>query len=143
MPFTGSHEPGRSVLPSFLTPPVAVAAIWVAIAPYLVTAAPALERALIGPLPGAVALAFALADYGLWRRRGRPWHDWHVILLLLPAIAAGVWVAVGALVLDAGLTRVQLLVAAVGPGVALVGLLTTAVSYHGRHHPDEYRLPPA
>ena len=60
-------------------------------------------------------------------------------MLLLPAIAAGVWVAVGALVLDAGLTREQLLAGAVGPGVALVGLLTTTISYHGRHHPDEYR----
>jgi hypothetical protein len=74
----------------------------------------------------------------VWRSRGRPWHDWLVILLLLPAIAAGVWVAVGALVLDAGLTREQLLGAAVGPGIALVGLLTTTISYHGRHHPDEY-----
>lgn len=139
MPFTGSREPGRSVLPSFLTPPVAVAAVWVAIAPYVLTDAGTLERALIGPVPGGVALVFALADYALWRRRGRPWHDWHVILLLLPAIAAGVWVAVGALVLDAGLTAAELLAAGVGPGVALVGLLTTTVSYHGRHHPDEYR----
>lgn len=139
MPFTGSREPGRSVLPSFLTPPVAVAAGWVAVAPYVLTDAGTLERALIGPVPGGVALVFALADYALWRRRGRPWHDWHVILLLLPAIAAGVWVAVGALVLDAGLTAAELLAAGVGPGVALVGLLTTAVSYHGRHHPDEYR----
>ena len=139
MPSTGSREPGRSVLPSFLTPPIAVAAAWVAIAPYVLTDATTLERALIGPVPGGVALVFALADYALWRRRGRPWHDWHVILLLLPAIAAGVWIAVGALVLDAGLTAAELLAAGVGPGVALVGLLTTTVSYHGRHHPDEYR----
>ncbi len=139
MPSTGSREPGRSVLPSFLAPPVAVAAAWVAIAPYVLTEATTLERALIGPVPGGVALVFALADYALWRRRGRPWHDWHMILLLLPAIAAGVWIAVGALALDAGLTREELLAAGVGPGVALVGLLTTTVSYHGRHHPDEYR----
>ncbi len=139
MPSTGSRGPGRSVLPSFLTPPIAVAAAWVAIAPYVLTDATALERALIGPVPGAVVLAFALGDYALWRGRGRPWHDWHVILLLLPAIAAGVWIAVGALVLDAGLTREELLAAGVGPGVALVGLLTTTVSYHGRHNPDEYR----
>ena len=69
-----------------------------------------------GPVPGGVAAAFAWGDYALWRSRGRPWHDWHVIVLLLPAIAAGVWVAVGALVLDAGLTREQLLAEAVGPG---------------------------
>lgn len=138
MPFSGSRAPGKSVLPSFLTPPIVAAASWVSIAVYVWTDASALDRALIGPVPGGVALAFAVWDYALWRRRGRPWHDWAVILLLLPAIAAGVWVAVGALVLDAGLSRAELLGIAVGPGVALVGLLTTTISYHGRHHPDEY-----
>ena len=133
------HPPGTSVLPSFLTPPVLAAATWVAVAPYVWGDASTLHRAVLGPIPGGVVLGCALADYVLWRRRGRPWHDWQVIVLLLPAIAAGVWVAVGALVLDAGLTREQLLATAVGPGVALVGLLTTLVSYHGRHHPDEYR----
>jgi hypothetical protein len=130
---------GKSVLPSFLTPPILVAAVWVAIAVEVWPDASALDRALVGPLPAAVVLVFALWDYVLWRRRGRPWHDWHVILLLLPAIAAGVWVGIGALVLDAGFSRAELLGLAVGPGIALVGLLTTAISYHGRHHPDEYR----
>jgi hypothetical protein len=111
----------------------------VAVAPYLFGDASTLERAILGPLPGAVALLFGAYDYVLWRRRGRPWHDWAVIVLLLPAIAAGVWVTVGALILDAELTPTQLLVTGVGPGVALIGLLTTTISYHGRHHPDEYR----
>jgi hypothetical protein len=131
--------PGESVLPSFATPPILAAAAWVAIAPYVWGDASTLDRAVLGPVPGAVAAAFTTADYAVWRAGGRPWHDWLVIILLLPAIAAGVWVAVGALVLEAGLTRAQLLAEAVGPGVALVGLLTTVISYHGRHHPDEYR----
>ena len=117
-------------------------AIWVAAAPYAWDELDGLERAVLGPVPGGVAAVFACWDYALWRRRGRPWHDWQVIVLLLPAIAAGVWVAVGALAIDAGLTREQLLAGAVGPGVALVGLLTTTISYHGRHHPDEYRQEP-
>jgi hypothetical protein len=62
-----------------------------------------------------------------------------VILLLLPAIAAGVWIGIGALALDAAFSREELLGIAVGPGIALVGLLTTTISYHGRHHPDEFR----
>jgi hypothetical protein len=139
MPFTGSPEPGKPVLPSFLTPPVVAAAVWVSITPYVATDASTLDRALVGPVPGGVALLFAVWDYVLWRRRGRPWHDWAVICLLLPAIAAGVWIGVGALVLDAGLSRTELLGIAVGPGIALVGLLTTVISYHGRHHPDEFR----
>jgi hypothetical protein len=126
------------VLPSFTTPAVVAVALWVAAAPYAWSEASGGDRVVLGPVPGAVAAIFAGADYALWRRRGRPWHDWQVILLLLPAVGAGVWVAVGALILDAGLTREQLLAAAVGPGVALVGLLTTTISYHGRHHPDEY-----
>jgi hypothetical protein len=133
------HPPGTSVLPSFTTPPALAAAAWVAVAPYLVGEASSLERAILGPLPGAVALLFAGLDYVLWRRRGRPWHDWAVIVLVLPAIAAGVWATIGALILDTGLSRTEILVTGVGPGVALIGLLTTTVSYHGRHHPDEYR----
>jgi hypothetical protein len=132
------HPPGTPVLPSFTTPPVLAAAAWVGVAPYVWSDASVLERAVLGPAPGGVALVFALADYLVWRLRGRPWHDWRVILLLLPAVSAGVWIAVGALALDAGLTREQLLGTAVGPGVGLVGLLTTTISYHGRHHPDEY-----
>mgnify|MGYP006181731793 CR=1 FL=1 len=32
----------------------------------------------------ALVLVLALADYRLWTARARPWHDWTVILLLLP-----------------------------------------------------------
>lgn len=113
--------------------------MWVAVAPYVWGEATTVERAVLGPVPGGVALACTLLAYALWRRRGRPWHDWLVILLLLPAVAAGVWVTTGPLLLDAGLTREQLLATAVGPGLALTGLVTTTISYHGRHHPDEYR----
>jgi hypothetical protein len=141
MRLSGSREPGRSVLPSFTTAAIALVAAWVSVAGYVWTEAGQVDRALTGPLPGAVALGFALGDYVLWRSRGRPWHDWPVILLLLPAIAAGVWTAIGALVLEAAFSREELLGIAVGPGIALVGLLTTTISYHGRHHPDEFRAP--
>jgi hypothetical protein len=142
MPCTGSpvhvDPEARGVLPSWLLGPAAAAAVWTAIAPYAVDLAgtPA-ERAGLGPLPGGVVLACALVDWRLWVQRGKPWHDWAVILLLLPAIAAAVWVAVGALVLDIGASRTDVLTSGVGPGVALVGLLTTTISFHGRHHPDE------
>lgn len=143
MPSTGSHEPGKSVLPSFATPPILLAGLWVVIAPFVWTGASTTEKVVLGPVPGAVVIAFTLWDYALWLRRVRPWHDWQVILLLLPPIAAGVWVAVGALILNAPYTRHELLGISVGPGVALVGLLVTVISYHGRHHPDEYRTPAA
>ena len=134
-------EQEKSVLPSFTTAAILVGAVWVAIGPYVwATGASDRDAVLIGPLPGAVACAFALADYALWRRRGRPWHDWQVIVLLLPAIAAAVWVTVGATILAAGLSRSELLALSLGPGVWLVGLLTTTISYHGRHHPDEQKL---
>jgi hypothetical protein len=139
MPSTGSRGPGKPILPSFLTPPTLAAAIWVSIAVYVWTDASTIDRALVGPVPGAVVLAFTLLDYLAWLRRSRPWHDWLVIVLLLPAIAAAVWVAVGALILDAGFSRSELLGISVGPGVALVGLLATTISYHGRHHPGEGR----
>jgi hypothetical protein len=128
---------GGRCSPRFSHPPILVAAAWVGVTVYVWPDASALDRALTGPLPGGIVLVFALWDYLLWRRRGRPWHDWHVILLLLPAIAAGVWIGIGALALDAGFSRSELLGIAVGPGIALVGLLTTTISYHGRHHPDE------
>lgn len=126
----------EGVLPSWLLPPTVAAALWVALAPFWLTDLATLDAELTGTLPGGVALVFAAADYVLWRRRGRPWHDWGVILLLLPAIAAGVWAAIGGLVLDLGLSREELLGLEVGPGVALTGLLTTTISYHGRHYPD-------
>lgn len=129
----------KSVLPSFATPPILAAATWVSVAVFIWPSVTTTEKVVTGPLPGAVVLVFALLDYLVWRRRGRPWHDWTVIVLLLPAIAAGVWIAVGALILEAPFSRNELLGIAVGPGVALVGLLTTVISYHGRHHPDEYR----
>ena len=95
---------------------------------------------LTGVLPAAVVAGLAVADYVLWERRARPWHDWGVILLLLPAIFASVWIAVGGLLLDTERTDGARLAYEVGPGVALVGLLCTLISYHGRHHPDEERL---
>jgi len=131
---------GKSVLPSFTTAAILIGAAWVIFGPYAwTTSAAHRDAVLIGPLPGAVVFAFALADFMLWRSRGRLWHDWHVIVLLLPAIAAAVWVTVGATILDARLTRPELLALSLGPGVWLVGLLTTTISYHGRHHPDEHR----
>ena len=90
---------------------------------------------LSGILPALVVLAFAAGDYYLWRRRGRRWHDWLVIVLLLPAIAAAVWIAVGGLVIGVEGSREHRLLLEVGPGVALTGLLCTLISYHGRHHP--------
>jgi len=92
---------------------------------------------LTGILPAALAGALALADYAIWERRGRPWHDWTVILLLIPAIFASVWIAVGGLVTGVERTDEAHLALEVGPGVALVGLLCTLVSHHGRHHPAD------
>jgi len=126
----------EGVLPSWLLPPTVAAALWVALAPFWLTDLSTLDAELTGTLPGGVVLVFAVADYVLWRRRTRPWHDWDVILLLLPAIGAGVWTAIGGLVLDLGLSREELLGLEVGPGVALTGLLATTISYHGRHYPD-------
>jgi uncharacterized membrane protein len=90
-----------------------------------------------GVLPAVVVLVLATVDYLLWERRGRPWHDWTVIVLLLPAIFAAVWIAVGGLATDVARAAGERLAFEVGPGVALVGLLCTLISYHGRHHPDE------
>jgi len=94
---------------------------------------------LTGALPAAVALALVLGGYARWERRGRPWHDWTVILVLLPAIAAAVWIAIGGLAMGVERTDAARLAYEVGPGVALVGLLCTLISYYGRHHPDEGR----
>ena len=79
----------------------------------------------------------AVAGYALWVRRERPWHDWTVILLLLPAILAAVWIAVGGLVTGVERSDEARLLVEVGPGVALTGLLCALISYHGRHHPLE------
>lgn len=90
-------------------------------------------------LPGALIAALALVDYVLWERRNRPWHDWLVVLLLLPAIFAAVWIGVGGLLLDVERTDSGRLVYEVGPGIGLTGLLCALISYHGRHHPFEAR----
>ena len=90
-----------------------------------------------GILPAGLAAGFTIAAYALWLRRKRPWHDWTVIALCLPAIAAAVWIAVGGLVVGTERTNAARLLFEVGPGVALTGLLCTLVSYHGRHHPDD------
>lgn len=92
---------------------------------------------LTGILPSVVVAAFAAADYRLWTVRGRPWHDWTVILLLLPPILSAVWIAVGGLVTGVERSDEARLLLEVGPGVALTGLLCTLISYHGRHHPEE------
>ncbi len=115
-------------MPRYLTAASAAVALWVAIG----------SRELwTGILPALVVLILALADYRLWTARARPWHDWTVILLLLPAILAAVWIAVGGLVTDVERSGDARLLLEVGPGVALTGLLCTLISYHGRHHPDE------
>jgi hypothetical protein len=117
-------------LPRYLTLASAALALWVAAAS---------REALTGILPALVLLALASADYALWERRRRPWHDWAVILLLLLPIFSAVWIAVGGLVTGVERSDEARLLLEVGPGVALTGLLCTLVSYHGRHHPDEER----
>ncbi len=92
---------------------------------------------LTGILPALTILVLAPVDYVLWARRNRPWHDWTVILLLLPAILAAVWIAVGGLVTGVERSDEARLLLEVGPGVALTGLLCTLISYHGRHHPPD------
>jgi len=88
-----------------------------------------------GIVPSGAAAAFAVAAYAVWLRLGRPWHDWTVIGLCLPAIGAAVWIATGGLVLGVERADAARLLFEVGPGVALTGLLCTLVSYHGRHRP--------
>ena len=114
-----------------------VAGAWTAVAPYALIDASDLDKAAIGPIPAGVVLATALLDWRLWLRRGKPWHDWTVIVLLLPAIGAAVWVNVGATLLELELTRPELMGVSIAPGITLIGLLTTTISFHGRHHPDE------
>ena len=117
-------------MPRYLTGAAVALALWTAIGS---------GEVLAGILPALVVLALAPADYVLWTRRRRPWHDWTVILLLLPAILAAVWIAVGGLVTGVERSDEARLLLEVGPGVALTGLLCTLVSYHGRHHPGERR----
>jgi hypothetical protein len=90
---------------------------------------------LTGILPAVVAALFAAADYRVWRRRGTPWHDPLVIVLLLPALAAALWMGAGGIALGVDRGRAGRLLLEVGPGLALTGLLTTLISYHGRRRP--------
>jgi hypothetical protein len=114
------------VLPSWLTPPIVAIGVAVAVAA---------GEVLTGMVPGALAAAFAAADYALWRNRGCPWHDRDVIALLLPALACAVWIGVGGLVLEVERSNDARLLLEVGPGIALTGMVTTLISYHGRHAP--------
>ncbi len=113
-------------LPDALTPAAVAVCLW---------AAAAGGDALTGVLPGAVGVVSAVADYVLWRRRSRPWHDPLVIVLLLPALAAGLWLGVGGTLLHVHRGEAGRLLLEVGPGLALTGLATTLISYHGRHRP--------
>jgi hypothetical protein len=115
-------------VPRYLTAGAVALALWVLAAS---------TEVLTGILPAALTLVLAPLDYRLWTSRGRPWHDWTVILLLLPAIFAAVWIAVGGLVTGVERSDEARLLFEVGPGVALTGLLCTLISYQGRHHPDE------
>ena len=88
-------------------------------------------------LPALVAAGFVGLDYALWVRRERPWHDPFVVALLLPALAAALWLGIGGTALGDGRGDAGRLVLEIGPGLALTGLVCTIVSYHGRHHPEE------
>ncbi len=125
------------ILPSWLLVPTVALAAWAGLAPFGLTDSSTGDVVAAFTAPAGVVAAFAVSAWALWRRRSRPWHDWDVILLVLPAIAGAVWLTIGGLVLDLGLSREELLAVEVGPGLALVGLLTTSVSYYGRHHPSE------
>jgi hypothetical protein len=114
-------------LPTALTPPAAAVAVWVAAASG--------GRVLSGILPGALAAAVVLVAHVAWRRRGKRWHDGLVIVALLPALACGLWIGVGGIVLDVARSDAGRLLVEVGPGLALTGLVTTIISYHGRHDP--------
>ena len=113
-------------MPKYLTAGAVVLALWVAVRS---------GEPWTGMLPASLVAALALVDYARWERRGRPWHDWTVILVLLPAILASVWIGVGGLLLDVERTNDARLVYEVGPAIGLVGLLCTLIAYHGRHHP--------
>jgi hypothetical protein len=115
-------------MPKYLTAAAVVLALWVAIAS---------REAWTGIVPGVLIAVLAAGDWRLWEIRSRPWHDWAVILLLLPAIFAAVWIGVGALVIGVERSDSERLLYEVGPGIGLVGLLCTLISYHGRHHPFE------
>jgi hypothetical protein len=116
----------RIGLPDVLVPAVVVVSAWVAVAA---------DRVVTGALPGVVVAASAVGGYALWRRRGTPWHDPGVIASFLPALAGALWIGVGGLVLGVERSSAGRLLVEVGPGLALTGLVTTLISYHGRHRP--------
>jgi hypothetical protein len=118
-------------VPRYLTAGAIVLALWVAIRS---------GEPWTGILPACFVVVLALVSYVHWERGGRPWHDWTVILTVLPAILASVWIGVGGLILDVSRTEDARLVYEVGPGIGLVGLLCTLISYYGRHHPDDESL---
>jgi len=97
--------------------------------------AAASDRVLTGAVPGGLAAAAVVAAHLAWRRRGKRWHDAAVIGALLPALACGLWIGVGGLVLEVARGTTGRLLLEVGPGLALTGLVTTVISYHGRHRP--------
>jgi len=96
-------------LPTALTPAAAAVAVCTAAAS---------GRVLTGILPGAVAAAAFLGDYALWRTRRKPWHDPLVIVALLPALAAGLWIGIGGTLLDVGRSDTARLLLELGPGHA-------------------------
>ena len=113
-------------MPRYLTAGAIVLAVWVAARS---------GETWTGTVPGTFVAVLALVSYVHWEGRGRPWHDWTVILVVLPAILASVWIGVGGLILDVSRTDDQRLLYEVGPAIGLVGLLCTLISYYGRHHP--------
>jgi hypothetical protein len=117
----------RSVaLPDALTPAAVAVCAWVAAAS---------AQASTGIVPALLAALLFVADYLVWRARGKPWHDPTVLVLLLPALACGLWIGVGGLVAGVHRGSPGRLLLEVGPGLALTGLACTLVSYHGRHRP--------
>ena len=116
----------RMDLPSVLTPVATAVAVWVAVGA---------DRVLTGVLPGLVAAVLVVAADAVWRRRRKPWHDAAVIATLLPALACGLWIGIGGTVLGVHRGEAGRLLLELGPGLALTGLTTTLISYHGRHHP--------
>lgn len=109
-----------------LTPAALAVSVWVLVAS---------GRVVTGILPAAVAAASVALDYRVWRRRGTPWHDPLVIALLLPALAAALWIGAAGIALGVDRGAAGRLLLEVGPGLTLTGLVTTLISYHGRHRP--------